>query len=64
MAYKYTNTKGVVYYLHVTIRKLASGKEQRLYFFSKSIKDGVQETLPAGYKVSESVNGLPLLKRA
>jgi hypothetical protein len=64
MAYKYSNSKGVTYYLHANVRKLASGKEQRLYFFAKTIKDGVLDALPAGYKVSESANGLPLLKRA
>ncbi len=64
MAYKYTNSKGATYFLHANIRKLASGKEQRLYFFSKTIKDGALDTLPAGYVISESASGLPLLKRA
>ncbi len=40
MAYKHTNSKGVTYYLHANVRKLASGKEQKLYFFSKTIKAG------------------------
>jgi len=63
MAFKHTNSKGQSYYLHVKVRKLASGKEQRLYFFSKTVKEGVLDALPAGFEVTESTSGLPLLKR-
>lgn len=63
MAFKHMNSKGQAYYLHAQVRKLASGKEQRLFFFSKTIKDGALDALPAGYVVSESANGLPLLKK-
>jgi hypothetical protein len=64
MAYKHINSKGVAYFLHANVRKLASGKEQRLFFFSKTVKEGALDAVPAGYVVSESANGLPLLKRA
>ena len=64
MAFKYTNSKGKAYYLHANVRKLASGKEQRLYFFSQTIKEGALDAVPAGYQVTESPNGLPLLKRS
>jgi len=64
MAFKYTNSKGKAYYLHANVRKLASGKEQRLYFFSQTIKEGALDAVPAGFQVVESPNGLPLLKRS
>jgi hypothetical protein len=64
MAYSYKNAKGVTYYLHGRTRVLKSGKESTLYFFSKEIKDGALNSVPAGYKVSETKNGLPVLKKA
>jgi hypothetical protein len=65
MAFSYTNSKGTTYYLHATTRALKSGKEQKLYFFAKEVKkEGALDAVPAGYKVSESKNGLPVLKRA
>jgi len=63
MAFKHTNSKGQAYYLHARVRKFPSGKEQRLFFFSKTVKDGALDSVPAGYEVTESANGLPLLKR-
>lgn len=64
MAYSHTNAKGVTYYLHGKTRVLSSGKESTLYFFSKEVKDGALNSVPAGYKVSETKNGLPVLKKA
>ena len=64
MAYMHTNSKGQAYYLHATTRNLASGKTQTLYYFAKTVKDGSLNAVPAGYVVSESANGLPLLKKA
>ena len=64
MAFKYTNSKGKAYYLHASVRMTSSGKEQRLYFFSQTVKDGALDAVPAGYTVVESSNGLPLLKSA
>lgn len=63
MAYSYKNSRGVTYYLHGKKRALKSGKEQMLYFFSKEQKEGVLDSVPAGYEVSETQNGLPVLKR-
>jgi hypothetical protein len=63
MAYSVSNKKGVTYYLHANSRKTKSGKTVTLYFFAKEKKAGVLEALPAGYKVVESPNGLPVLKK-
>ncbi len=64
MAFEHKNTKDVTYYLHGRTRTLKSGKEVTLYFFSKEIKDGSLDAVPAGYVVSETKNGLPVLKKA
>lgn len=64
MAYSYTNAKGVTYYLHGKKRVLKSGKESTLYFFAKEVKEGALNAVPAGYVVSETKNGLPVLKKA
>ncbi len=64
MAYKYTNSKGNDYFLHARTTKLRNGKEQTIYYFSKNVKDGAQERVPDGYKVTETQTGLPVLQRA
>ncbi len=64
MAFEYTNSKGTKYYLHGRTTPLKSGKERTLYFFSKEKKEGVLDKVPAGYEVSESPNGLPVLKKS
>jgi hypothetical protein len=64
MAFSYTNSKGTTYYLHATSRELKSGKTQTLYYFAKTEKEGTLDAVPAGYEVSESKNGLPVLKRS
>ena len=64
MAYSHRNSKGVTYYLHSRTRALKSGKEQRLYFFAKTEKEGTLDAVPDGYQVMETKNGLPVLKRA
>jgi hypothetical protein len=51
-----TSTRGVT--------KLRSGREQKIYFFAREQKEGVQDKLPDGYQVSETANGLPVLKKA
>lgn len=63
MAYAYTNSRGRTYYLHGRTTMLKSGKEQTIYFFAKEVKEGSLEAVPAGYVVSESKNGLPVLKK-
>ncbi|NIM96487.1 MAG: hypothetical protein GTO18_22535 [Anaerolineales bacterium] len=64
MAYGYTNSKGRTYYLHHKTTTLKSGKQQTIYFFGKEIKEGALDAVPDGYVVSESKNGLPVLKKA
>ena len=64
MAYSFTNSKGVTYYLHTRRTMAASGKERVLYFFAKEIKEGAMDAVPAGYNVVEMKTGLPVLKKA
>jgi len=64
MAFSYTNKRGVMYYLHAKAVTLKGGRVQTLYFFAKEKKDGVLDAVPAGYKVAETANGLPVLKKA
>ena len=45
MAYSFTNSKGVTYYLHTRRQAAASGKERVLYFFSKEVKDGAMDAV-------------------
>jgi hypothetical protein len=64
MAFSFTNKRGVTYFLHANSSTTSTGKTRTLYFFSKEKKAGVQEALPPGYKVAETANGLPVLKKA
>lgn len=64
MAFAYTNKRGVTYFLHGRNRTLKNGKIATLYYFGKEKKAGVLEAVPQGYKVAETVNGLPVLKKA
>ena len=64
MAFSHTNKKGVIYFLHARSTKTKTGKTQTLFFFAKEKKAGVLDAVPAGYKVSETANGLPVLKKA
>ncbi|HEX8992699.1 MAG TPA: hypothetical protein VF784_13555 [Anaerolineales bacterium] len=63
MAYAFTNSKGVTYYLHTRRQAAASGKERVLYFFSKEVKEGSLDQVPSGYTVVEMKTGLPVLKK-
>ena len=54
MAYSHTNSKGNTYYLH------AKGK---MFFFSREVKEGALDVLPAGYSVAEMKTGMLVLKR-
>ena len=56
--------KGKTYILHSKTTVLKNGREQTIYFFAKEEKDGALDAVPEGYVVSESKNGLPVLKRA
>ena len=65
MAFSYTNNKGKKYYLHCKKVTRSSGKDTILYFFSLDIKPGqALDAVPAGKKVIEMKNGLPVLKNA
>jgi len=63
MAYTYKNAKGVSYILHSKERVTSTGKKAVLYFFSKEQKAGALDAVPAGYVVTETANGLPVLKK-
>jgi len=54
MAFGFTNSKGNTYYLH---------QKGRMFFFSKEIKEGALDAVPAGYNVVEMKTGLPVLKK-
>ena len=63
MAYKVKNSKGNEYFLHGRDTTLKNGRTQTIYFFAKEVKDGSLDAVPAGYVVSETKNGLPVLKK-
>ena len=63
MAYAFTNSKGVTYYLHTKKSTTSTGKERTLFFFSKEVRDGTLDSVPEGYKVVEMKTGLPVLKK-
>ena len=64
MAFSFTNSKGRTYFLHRKDTTLKNGRTQTIYFFAKEEKDGALDAVPDGYKVSESRNGLPVLKKS
>lgn len=64
--YSHTNSKGVTYYLFTSVTKLRGGKEQRIYYFSKSPDNAKGEAtdLPADREVAENArNGFLVLKK-
>ena len=64
MAFSYTNSKDRTYFLHKKDTELKNGRVQTIYFFAKEVKEeGALDSVPAGYQVSESKNGLPVLKK-
>lgn len=66
MAYSVKSNKtGETYYLHMRNVTLRGGRNQTIYFFARTEKDGVLNDLPAGYAVMENARtGLPMLKKA
>ncbi|MCA9926352.1 MAG: hypothetical protein KC419_03585 [Anaerolineales bacterium] len=64
MAFSFENSKGRTYFLHKRDTILKNGRTQTIYFFAKEVKDGSLDAVPDGYMVSESKNGLPVLKKA
>jgi len=63
MAYAFSNSKGVTYYLHTKKSITSTGKERTLFFFSKEVKDGTLDSVPDGYQVVEMKTGLPALTK-
>jgi hypothetical protein len=63
MAYSVKNSKGTTYYLHSRSVTLKGGRKQTIYYFGKEVKAGAMESVPTGYEVFESKNGLPVLKK-
>lgn len=63
MAYSIENSKGNKYFLHARETTLKNGAKQTIYFFAKEPKEGALNEVPNGYEVSESKNGLPVLKK-
>lgn len=65
MAYEFTNSKGVKYYLHYKDVNLKGGRTQRIYFFARDVRAGSLDAVPAGYQVMETERtGMPILKKA
>jgi len=63
MAFTYTNSKGQSYILHSKDTVLKNGQERTIYYFAKEDKGNALDAVPAGYQVSETKNGLPVLKK-
>jgi len=64
MAYEFTNKKGTKYYLHFKDVNLKGGRQQRIYFFAKDIRDGSLDAVPDAYEVMETQRtGMPILKK-
>ncbi len=64
MAYEFTNSKGVKYYLHSRDVNLKGGRMQRIYYFARNVRSGAIDGVPAGYKVIETKRtGMPILKK-
>ncbi len=65
MSYAVQSKKsGKTFYLHSKDVILKGGREQRIYYFAGTVKEGAMDALPEGFMVSENTRtGLPLLKR-
>lgn len=63
MSFSFTNSRGSSYILHARTTTLKNGNTQTIYFFAREAKEGALDSVPEGYEVSESKNGLPVLKR-
>ena len=63
MAYAFTNSNGVTYYLHTKKSTTSTGKERTLFYFAKEVKEGTLDSVPEGYRVVEMKTGLPVLKK-
>ncbi len=64
MAFAYTNSKGQTYYLHGREVELNNDQTRTIYFFAKDRREGVLDSVPAGWQVMEGRNALPVLSKA
>jgi len=60
--YTYENSRGFTYYLYVKECTLLNRRQISVYYFAKRLREGALTKIPAGYRVTESMNGLPVLK--
>lgn len=64
MAFKFTNSKKVDYFLHFRDVILRGGREQRIYFFAREVRDDSLDKVPEGYEVVETERtGMPVLRK-
>ncbi len=64
MTFSTTNSRGQTYYLHGKNVILKNGREQRIYYFAKTIRVEALDAIPEGYEISENTQtGLPVLKK-
>jgi hypothetical protein len=64
MAYEFKNSKGTTYYLHFKDVNLKGGRQQRIYYFARDVRQGALDEVPAAYKVIETERtGMPILKK-
>ena len=63
MAFAYTNSKGQTYYLHGREVELNNDLTRTIYFFAKDQRQGVLDSVPAGWQVMEGRNALPVLSK-
>ena len=65
VAYSVISKKsGHTYHLHSRVVTLRGGRQQRIYYFAKTVGEGAVDEMPEGYVVSENPRtGLPLLKK-
>lgn len=64
MAYSHTNSKGKTYILHSKETVLRNGNKQTIYFFKNEEGEGALDSVPKGMMVSETKNGMLVLKKA
>ncbi len=64
MAWSFTNSKDVKYYLHAKDVTLKGGRQQKIFYFARDIRPGALDAVPEGFKVVETAKtGMPILKK-
>ena len=62
--FAHTSSRGQTFFLHQRDATLRGGRAQRIYFFAREEKEGVQDSMPDGHVVVENPRtGLPILKK-